>query len=385
MANGPVNSGIVPRRYKSGSVIYFEGDNSEYIYILKSGGIILTSINLETGEEVKENVSQGEFFGVKSSIGKYPREETAQVISDTIVLLLSMEEFERLVVSNVQIVKKMLRVFSNQLRRIGRTVRSVMGESGVLNPDVELFKIGEYYFKNAVYKQSEYAYKKYIEYYPDGDHAKKSMERINSIKNGIGGDDIVEISAPAVENDLMPPEIENSSDDEFDFEMGSEESENSLDDDNSFSDFSEFLDDDSLSDLDMEFDFEDNQNSKLKQADELYKSEDFNSAYTKYKEIIDAGTENIAEKDFAFAELGFANCLQKIGKAKLALETYTKLIKSNFDTEITKKAYFGVSLLFNSVNQKDKAVAYLKKIISMEPQDNVTNDAKKELVKLQNG
>jgi len=28
-------SGIVPRVYKSGSIIYFEGDKSENIYILK--------------------------------------------------------------------------------------------------------------------------------------------------------------------------------------------------------------------------------------------------------------------------------------------------------------------------------------------------------------
>ena len=123
-------SGIIPRKYKSGSIIYFEQDKSEYIYILKSGRVILTSVKLDTGEEVKEEVRQGEFFGVKSSLGKYPREETAQVIGDTEVLIMNPSDFERLILRNVNVVMKMLRVFSNQLRRIHKTVRSVLGDEG---------------------------------------------------------------------------------------------------------------------------------------------------------------------------------------------------------------------------------------------------------------
>ena len=124
----PQSSGIVPRSYKSGSIIYFENDKSEYCYVLKSGRVILTSIKLDTGEEVKEEVRVGEFFGVKSALGKYPREETAQTIGETVVLVFPLVEFERLVLRNANVVRKMLRVFSNQLRRIGKMVRSVMGD-----------------------------------------------------------------------------------------------------------------------------------------------------------------------------------------------------------------------------------------------------------------
>ena len=115
-------------RTSPGPSVYFENDKSEYIYILKAGRVILTTKKLEdTGEEVKEEVRQGEFFGVKSALGKYPREETAQTLGDTMVLVLSLADFERLVLQNLNVVKKMLRVFSNQLRRIGRTVREVLG------------------------------------------------------------------------------------------------------------------------------------------------------------------------------------------------------------------------------------------------------------------
>src|SRR5271157_2824716 len=102
-ASGP--SGVITRSYKSGSIIYFEGDKSEYIYILKSGKVVLTSLKLDTGEEVKEEVRQGEFFGVKSSLGKYPREETAQTMGNTQVLVLTPADFERLVLNNSNVVR----------------------------------------------------------------------------------------------------------------------------------------------------------------------------------------------------------------------------------------------------------------------------------------
>jgi len=170
--------------YKSGSIIYFEGDKSEFIYILKSGKLMLKSTNLNSGEEMIESVKLGEFFGVKSALGKYPREETAQTIGDTVVLVLTLQDFERLILKNVEVVKKMLRVFSNQLRRIHKNVRSAMSSHEAINPSTELYKIGEYYYKAGVAAQASYAFKKYLDYYPDNEFAAEAAKRIEAIKNG---------------------------------------------------------------------------------------------------------------------------------------------------------------------------------------------------------
>ncbi|MCL1865440.1 MAG: cyclic nucleotide-binding domain-containing protein [Spirochaetes bacterium] len=181
---GGFQSSIITRSYKSGSIIYFENDKSEYIYILKSGRVILTYTKIDTGEEIKEEVRQGEFFGVKSALGKYPREETAQTIGDTVILLLTMADFERMILRNVNVVKKMLRVFSNQLRKLNKTVRTVLGESDNIHPDVELFRIGEHYYKAGDYNKATYAFKKYMEYYPNTDYSKLAMDRIKDISLG---------------------------------------------------------------------------------------------------------------------------------------------------------------------------------------------------------
>ena len=64
-------------QYTKGSIAYFEGDQDDRIFILQKGLIILTSIDQETGHTSTEQVKPGEFFGVKSALGHFPREETA--------------------------------------------------------------------------------------------------------------------------------------------------------------------------------------------------------------------------------------------------------------------------------------------------------------------
>ncbi|NJL32642.1 MAG: Crp/Fnr family transcriptional regulator, partial [Chloroflexaceae bacterium] len=112
--------------YKPNSVIYFKGDVSDKIYILKSGRINLQSEDIETGQEVRDYIQTGEFFGVKSALGKYPREENAQVLTDADVVCFSVPEFEQMAAQNTRVIMKMLKVFSNQLRRIHKQVSNLL-------------------------------------------------------------------------------------------------------------------------------------------------------------------------------------------------------------------------------------------------------------------
>jgi CRP-like cAMP-binding protein len=162
--------------YKPNSVIYFEGDVADRIFILKSGRVSLNSTDIETGQEVHELIKTGEFFGVKSALGKYPREESARVLSDTQVLMFSVPEFEQLVMNNTRIIMKMLKVFSNQLRRIHTKVSNLLAYQEQVDQEKGLFSIGEYYLKKKQYSQALYALQKYKRYYPRGRFLEKADE-----------------------------------------------------------------------------------------------------------------------------------------------------------------------------------------------------------------
>ena len=170
------------RNYKAKSIIYFEGDNSDKIYILQSGKVSLISTDIETGKENRELVKTGEFFGVKSSLAKYPREETADVLADSVVLVFNVPEFDKLMYTNPRITLQMLKVFSNQLRRIHKQLRSLLSEDENVDAETGLFSIGEYYFKNQKFKQALYAFRRYLTYYPAGTHQAKATEYLVSIE-----------------------------------------------------------------------------------------------------------------------------------------------------------------------------------------------------------
>ncbi len=165
-----------PMNFKANSVIYFRGDVSDKIYILKSGRVSLNSTDIETGQEIHDYIQTGEFFGVKSALGKYPREENAVVLSDTSVIMFTVPEFEQLVSQNTRIIMKMLKVFSNQLRRMHAKVSTLLAEDEQVNPEVGLFNIGQHYLGKKRYEQALYAFRRYLTYYPSGRFHAKANE-----------------------------------------------------------------------------------------------------------------------------------------------------------------------------------------------------------------
>lgn len=398
---GGMQGGIITRTYKSGSIIYFENDKSEYIYILKSGRVLLTYTKIDTGEEIKEDVRQGEFFGVKSALGKYPREETAQTIGETHVLVLTLADFERLILKNVNVVRKMLRVFSNQLRRIGKTVRTVLGESDSVMPDVELFRIGEHYYKAGDFTKASYAFKKYMEYYPDTDYAKVAMDRIKSISSGAVSTSSVKAKpVTSSDADLDDFSMDDTPDDMFDMDdtvpavaAGKDDSDDFTLSSELSSEMDDFLtdSDDSLDDFgDFSFDEPVSGNSSgLKgRFDEGVSHLDMNNcsdAAAVFQEIIDEGPPaREHEKKFFIDSYFYAGkCFFEMKKYKEAMTYFAEIVKSYQDSENLKGSLFYIGEIFASAGQKDKALAYYNRVLNMTPKDSLNSKALDKIKVLQ--
>lgn len=165
-------------QYKANSIIFFKGDLSDRVFLLNAGKVTLNSTDIETGVEIHDLIKTGEFFGVKSALGRYQREETAQVLTDSTVIAFTVPEFEQLALQNTRIIMKMLKVFSNQLRRVHGQVQNLIGTEEQFKPETGLYNIGEYYLKNRRYSQALYAFKRYLTYYPSGRHAGEVTQKI---------------------------------------------------------------------------------------------------------------------------------------------------------------------------------------------------------------
>ena len=167
-----------PFQFNSGSLIYAQGEEADKIFIVQTGKASLVYRDIETGHDVRDQVLPGEFFGVKSALGRFPREENAIALTDSTVLAFTVSEFENLALANTSIILKMLKVFSTQMRRIHTQVSRLV-ESMEVRPDEGLYAIGERYLKLKRYSHAKYVFNRYLEYYPTGSNvamAKKNLE-----------------------------------------------------------------------------------------------------------------------------------------------------------------------------------------------------------------
>ena len=338
------------RNYKAGSIIYFIGDIGDQIYILKSGAVDLVYHSIETNEEVRETLKNGEFFGVKSALARRPREETAVVVRDSQVLVLTTEEFEKLITKNIKIITNFLKVFSNQLRRVGKLVHSFLDHSSGGDNETELFNIGEYYLKNHKYKQAKYVYETYLKHYSNGSYALKAKDRLSAVMDAMEGKSITY-------TDIVKENPAEGSVEEKKKKIETKSPSGKVED------------------VDIA--------TKFYDAVSLFSQEKYEEAYRLFKTLhssssLDEKTQEYVPK----IEFEMGRCLLAMKKYKEAIIVFTNLIKRFPKDENLKDALFNIGIGYKRLGDTDRAASFFNKVLKMLPESPIDRRAKKELANL---
>ncbi|MGQ9615815.1 MAG: cyclic nucleotide-binding domain-containing protein [Spirochaetota bacterium] len=346
----------VLRNYKAGSIIYFLGDVGDNIYVLKSGAVSLIYHSIETREEVRETIKNGEFFGVKSALAKRPREETALVIQPSQVLVLTTSEFEQILTKNVKIITNFLRVFSNQLRKVGKLVHNFLNHSEVGDNQAELFKIGEYYLKNHKYKQARYVYETYLKYYGNGAYARQARERITAVKNAMEGKGPVTYTAISQE---LSEEKEVSTPKGKGVEEGITKGEKG----------------EKKETIDIA--------TRYYDAVSLFSQEKYEEAYNLFKRLQASGSlDSSASEYIPKIEFEMGRCLLAMKRYNEAIAVFTNMIKQYPKDENLKDALFNIGIAYKQQGDNARAASFFEKVLKMLPESPVDRKAKKELASL---
>ena len=128
------------------TVLYFEGDRDDRIFILQQGHIILTTMDDETQSQRSSVLNPGEFFGIKSALVRCPREETVTAGDNATCVVLSVPEFENLFSTNKQLMMKMLRVFSKELRDVHGRTMSLLNQGNVMDAGKGLYSMTKAFY-----------------------------------------------------------------------------------------------------------------------------------------------------------------------------------------------------------------------------------------------
>jgi len=315
-------------RYTANSVVYFNGDITDKIYILKSGKVSLNYNDIETGQEIHDLINTGEFFGVKSAMGKYPREETAVVLTDAQMVIFSVPEFEQLAMQNTRIIMKMLKVFSNQLRRIHKQVRNLIssGNEG-LDPEEGLFRIGQYYLNTQKYQQALYAFRRYITYYPSGTYSGEATLNIENAEKAVQGQARITPISPDMGSQL-PPKAAGSADQE------------------------------ELSDT----------AKKYYNAVSLYSQQNYQAALKEFKSIDQSGN---SDEYTAKSQFEIGRCLLGLDEYEQCIQHYTQMIKRYPTHPDLRDALIYVGTCHEKLGNVQKAVGFYRKVLTMASENEV--------------
>ncbi|MCL2210112.1 MAG: cyclic nucleotide-binding domain-containing protein [Treponema sp.] len=306
-----------PAQYRSGSLIYFQGDPADKIYILQTGKVSLVYQDMETGADIKDPVQPGEFFGVKSALGRYPREENAIVLSDTTVMAFTVPEFEAVAMANSRIILKMLKVFSNQMRRVHKQVSKVMAKEEQPPAD-GLYGIGEFYLKNKRFSQAKHVFNRYLTFYPSGKNAAQAAKNLEIAENslsryGDGKGPGVSFSSSASASSASPANSEKTAKNYYD-------------------------------------------------AVSMISQGKYQEAFVLFKSIVDSGVESEWTSKAAF-EIG--RCMFLLNKFEESLKYYTNMLIKYPKHPDLLDVMFIMGQSNESLRRKDQAGAFYKKILTM--------------------
>jgi CRP-like cAMP-binding protein len=105
------------REYPKNSVILFEHDPGDALYLVSSGQVKVVLIGEDGREVILSVLGDGDFFGEMSLIDDEPRSAHVIAMKDSQLLVLRRDDFQTQLVANPKIALKLLRVLVQRLRR----------------------------------------------------------------------------------------------------------------------------------------------------------------------------------------------------------------------------------------------------------------------------
>jgi len=327
--------------------------------------VVLLSTAQDTEEELKEEVQLGEFFGVKSSLGRYPREETAQCIGKTTMLVFKLSEFEQFIMRNTRIIIKMLRVFSKNLRRIHRQVRDILKAGAPKDPAFELLNVAESFYRSGSIDHAVYAFGKFLEYYPGGPYSSRAEELLQMARKG-----------QMYPNHFTPlePMAQSASVDESAIRQGMMSANSAADDPFALN----APGDDTMIDVDVGSAPPGVKDVMQRGLDAL-KGKNFAGALSTFQQITDDGTLNQKDPlvERAYYEKGAAELhLRQFDDASNSFSLYIK----NYPTgKFVKQSIYELGIVAEAMGNQARAKALYKKVATMMPRDDISQEAKSRL------
>lgn len=113
------------RKFDRNQVIFYEGDLGGSLYVIVSGTVKIVIMADDGREHILGLLDEGNFFGEISLIDGEPRSATAIALDKVSIVMISREDFVRLLRENPEMSLKIMQTLCERLRRTDKHVETL--------------------------------------------------------------------------------------------------------------------------------------------------------------------------------------------------------------------------------------------------------------------
>ncbi|HSV56709.1 MAG TPA: cyclic nucleotide-binding domain-containing protein, partial [Magnetospirillaceae bacterium] len=141
--------------FKKDSYIIVEGKQDADRFFIIRQGRVRVSKDLEVVEEEGGNIyGPGDFFGVVSTMSNHSHIETAQAVTDCVLISVAREQYGTLIEKNTPVAMKIIMAFSKRMRFLDEALtRLTLKNTAEADPS-HLFRVAEHYARQNQYNQA---------------------------------------------------------------------------------------------------------------------------------------------------------------------------------------------------------------------------------------
>ncbi|MDR1468386.1 MAG: cyclic nucleotide-binding domain-containing protein [Spirochaetaceae bacterium] len=176
--------------YKRYAVIFRDGDDAACFYIIKQGAVTIHRLVKALDHAESDNLGPGDLFGIEAVMASRPHFDNAIAKTDCVLVAVKQEQFKQLIQNNGATAIKIALQLSQRIRFLNELLASntkepePLADPAAVDGDT-LYLTGDYYYKRQMYNEASYAWRKYVQSYPDGAYAAKVKTDLSKFEDKV--------------------------------------------------------------------------------------------------------------------------------------------------------------------------------------------------------
>lgn len=168
-------------KFKKNAFVMIEGNEiKDYFYIIRKGQVQVYMEEDSEDDASTEVLKEGDFFGVISCMSGHPSIENSVALTDVELIRVARNQFPNLIQNNTPIAMKIIRYFSKKLREYDKELSDLIGKSEEEDKEdaSQIWDIAETYNNQKQFNLALYAYTRYLQYNPEGEHVQEAKNKL---------------------------------------------------------------------------------------------------------------------------------------------------------------------------------------------------------------